>query len=414
MNNKIVIIGGGVAGMMAAIKIKELNNNAEVIILEKTNDLGKKLRITGKGRCNITFEGDFEYFKKNITTNPKFMYSSYHSFTNYDLIKFVNELGVKTKLERGNRYFLFSDDANELAEKLKSRLKKLNVKIKYNEKVEDIETVENVVKSVKTDKEVYNCDSVILATGGKSYPATGSTGDGYELAKKLGHSIVNVKPALVGVKSNDAICKQLQGLNLKNVAVTVTESNKEIFKDFGEMLFTHFGVSGPTILSSSSVINKVENTNDVTIHIDLKPGLTFENLDKRVQRDFAKYANKEFKNSLGDLLPKSLIEAVIELSGIDENKKVHQLTKEERLKLVNLLKDFKIKVSGLMSIETGIITAGGISLKEINPKTLESKLVKGLYLVGEVIDVDAFTGGFNLQIAFSTANSAALGLTLEK
>lgn len=411
-NKKVVIIGGGVAGVMAGIKIKELNSNIDVVILEKTNNIGKKLRITGKGRCNITFEGDFEYFKKNITTNPKFMYSSYHNFTNYDLIKFVNDLGVKTKLERGNRYFLSSDDANELADKLKDKLNKLGIKVKYNETVLDIGLNSNVVKNVKTDQGFYDCDYVIIATGGMSYPTTGSSGDGYRLASKLGHNIVNVRPALVGVKSNDKICKELQGLNLKNVEVKVTNNNKEIFKDFGEMLFTHFGMSGPIILSSSSVINKVvdEKSNNICMHIDLKHALSFESLDKRIQRDFTKYANKEFKNSLVDLLPKSLIDVVIKLSLIDEDKKVHQITKEERLRVVTLLKDFKINVTGLMPIESGIVTSGGINLKEINPKTLESRLIKGLYFAGEVIDVDAFTGGFNLQIAFSTGNSVAMSI----
>ena len=417
-NNTLVIIGAGASGIIAAIKAKESNKNLNVILIEKTNSIGNKIKITGKGRCNITFDGDLEYFKNNITHNPKFMYSSFNRFTNKDLLSYINDLGIATKLERGNRYFLASDDASQLVNKFKDKLNKLNVIVKLNESVKEIIVKDNIALSVITDKATYLTSKVILSTGGKSYPGTGSTGDGYSIAKKLGHSIVDIKPGLVGLKSNDSICKELQGLNLKNIAITVTDTDKVIFNDFGEMLFTHFGISGPVVLSSSSKINRVDNleekliNNNIIFHIDLKPALDKDTLDKRLQKDFAKYSNKEFKNALNDLLPKSMIDTIINLSNIDENKKVHQISKEERLKLLNLLKDFKININALMSIETGIITCGGINIKEINPKTLESKKVKGLYFAGEVMDIDAYTGGFNLQIAFSTGVSASYYATL--
>ena len=414
MNNNLIIIGAGASGIIAALKAKENNNKLNVILLEKTGSIGNKIKITGKGRCNITFDGDLEYFKKNITHNPKFIYSSFNRFSNEDLLKYVEDIGVKVKLERGNRYFLASNDADELVDKLRNKLKTMKVVTKLNESVKEIIVDENNnVKSVITDKNEYLTNKVILATGGKSYPGTGSTGDGYNIAKKLGHNITSIKPGLVGLKSSDNICKQLQGLNLKNIAITVTDSNKNIFNDFGEMIFTHFGISGPVILSSSSKINRVENLeeklkeNNIVLHIDLKPALDKDTLDKRLQRDFSKYTNKEFKNCLNDLLPKSIIDVIIKLSMIDEDKKVHQINKEERLRLLNLLKDFKVNISGLMSVETGIVTCGGIDLKEINPKTLESKKVKGLYFAGEVMDIDAYTGGFNLQIAFSTGVTAS-------
>ena len=417
-NNTLVIIGAGASGIIAAIKAKENNKSLNVILVEKTNSIGNKIKITGKGRCNITFDGDLDYFKSNITHNPKFIYSSFNRFTNNNLLSYINDLGVDTKLERGNRYFLASDDASQLVDKFKDKLNKLNVIVKLNESVKEIVVDNNMVTSVVTDKSTYLTSKVILSTGGKSYPGTGSTGDGYNIAKKLGHNIIDIKPGLVGLKSNDKICKNLQGLNLKNVAITVTDTNKVIFNDFGEMLFTHFGISGPIVLSSSSKVNRVENleekliNNDIVFHIDLKPALDKDALDKRLQKDFTKYANKEFKNALNDLLPKSLIDTVIDLSNIDRDKKVHQINKEERLRLLDLLKDFKININNLMSVETGIVTCGGINLKEINPKTLESKLIKGLYFAGEVMDIDAYTGGFNLQIAFSTGVTASYFATL--
>lgn len=411
----VVIIGAGAAGMIAAITSAKEGNN--VTLLEKTSDAGNKLKITGKGRCNLTFDGDFEYFSKNIAVNNKFMYSAYDNFSNKDTINFFNNLEVKTKLERGNRMFLESDNANEIVLALKKELKKYNVNLVYNSNVKKILTEENRVTEVLLENQTrIPCDKCIIATGGKSYPKTGSTGDGYVLAQALGHKVVDIKPALVPLKSNDNICKQLQGLTLKNVEIKVLDSGKCVYTDFGEMLFAHFGLTGPIILSSSSKINRIKDLGNklkeksIYISIDLKPALSTDVLDKRLQRDFEKYTNKEFKNSLEDLLPQKLIPYIIKESNINEDKKVHQITKEERLTLCNLLKNLKVNIVELMSIETGIVTSGGISTKEINPKTMESKIVKGLYFAGEVIDIDAYTGGFNLQIAFSTGYVAGKGL----
>jgi len=411
----VVVIGAGAAGMIAAITSSKEGNN--VTVLEKTGDAGNKLKITGKGRCNLTFEGDFEYFSKNIAVNNKFMYSAYNNFSNKDTINFFNNLGVKTKLERGNRIFLESDNANEVVSALKKELKKNNVNLVYNSNIKKILTEENKVIGVLLDNNTkVPCDKCIIATGGKSYPKTGSTGDGYILAQALGHTVVDIKPALVPLKSNDSICKELQGLTLKNVEIKVLDSGKCVYTDFGEMLFAHFGLTGPIILSSSSKINRIKDLGSklkeksIYISIDLKPALSIDVLDKRLQRDFEKYTNKEFKNSLEDLLPQKLIPYIIKESSIDEDKKVHQITKEERLNLCNLLKNLKVNIAGLMAVETGIVTSGGISTKEINPKTMESKIIKGLYFAGEVIDIDAYTGGFNLQIAFSTGYVAGQNL----
>ncbi|MDF2865716.1 MAG: FAD-dependent oxidoreductase [Clostridia bacterium] len=415
----VIVIGGGAAGMMAAIISAREGNN--VTILEKTGDVGNKIKITGKGRCNLTFEGDFEYFSKNIAVNNKFMYSPYSSFSNKDTIKFFNDLNVKTKLERGNRIFLESDNADEAVIALRSELKKNKVKIVYNSQVKKIITDDDKIKSVLIENgEKIDCDKCIIATGGKSYPKTGSTGDGYTLAKDLGHNIIEIKPALVPLKSNDSVCKELQGLTLKNVEIKVIDDNKCIYTDFGEMLFAHFGLTGPIILSSSSKINRVKDletklrNKKIYINIDLKPALSLEVLDKRLQRDFEKYTNKEFKNSLSDLFPQKLIPYIIKESKINEDKKVHQITRDERLNLCNLIKNLKVNIDNLMGIEVGIVTCGGVSTKEINPKTMESKLVKGLYFAGEVIDIDAYTGGFNLQIAFSTGYVAGKNFNCEE
>lgn len=406
MLEKVVIIGAGPAGCIAALVA---SSKYDVVIVEKNESIGKKLGITGKGRCNITFEGDFEYFKNNILENGKFMYSSYNLFNNAKLIQFINDLGVGVKLERGNRYFLESDDAMELVYSLKNELKRKNVKVIYNSKVYNIE--KSLARGFRIDienKESIYADKCVIATGGKSYPATGSEGDGYTLAKNLGHNVTCIRPALVGIKSNDKLCSFMQGLTLKNVNLRVLDSNKEIISLFGEMLFTHFGLSGPLSLSASSKITRIDNLeekikeNQIMISIDLKPALNDQILDKRICRDFLKYNNKELKNSLYDLLPKSIIPCVIQKSNLDPSKKVNEITKLERKSLVMAIKNFDILVSGLMPVQTGIVTAGGIDLKQINPKTMESKLVPNLYFIGEVIDIDAYTGGFNLQIAFST------------
>lgn len=409
----VVVVGGGPAGMIAGITSAEEGNN--VILVEKNSSLGNKLKITGKGRCNLTFDGDEEKFRNNIVNSSKFMYSSFSNFNNKDVVDFFNKLGVKTKVERGGRVFPVSDSAMDVVNALKNKLKKENVKIKYNSRVVEIITENEKISGVKLENGTeIACDKCIIATGGKSYSSTGSTGDGYILLEKLGHSIKEIKPGLVPLKSEDKICKELQGLSLRNVKVSIIDktNNKILYSEFGEMMFSHFGVTGPVILSASSKLNTVKNIKEkiknkqIELVIDLKPALSFEVLDKRIQRDFEKYTNKEFKNSLNDLLPQKLISPIINLSKIDKEKKVHQITREQRENLVNIVKNLKINISGFMPLDMAIVTSGGINTKEINPKTMESKIVKGLYVVGELLDVDAYTGGYNLQIAFSTGVAA--------
>lgn len=406
---KVVVIGGGAAGMLAAITSAKEDN--DVIILEKTSSLGNKLKITGKGRCNITFAGNEEDFKKNIVSNYKFMYSSFSSFSNEDVIKYFNSIGIKTKIERGGRVFPENDRAEDVVLALEKEIKKYNIKVMYNAKVTKLIVENSNIKAVKLENgEIIKLDKCIITTGGKSYSSTGSTGDGYKLLKDVGHSITEIFPALVPLKSDDIICKRLQGLSLKNVSVKFVDktTKKEIYSDFGEMMFSHFGLTGPVILSGSSRLNKVKNiteklkNKDIEVIIDLKPALDVNMLDKRIIRDFEKYLNKEFKNSLDDLLPQKMIPVAIEKSGIKEDIRVHQITKEQREKLVNIIKNLKLDITGFMPIDMAIVTSGGVNVKEVNPKTMESKIVKGLYIAGELLDLDAYTGGYNLQIAFST------------
>ena len=411
--SKVIIIGGGPAGMMAAITAKE--NKNDVLIIEKNNQLGKKLLITGKGRCNITSSSDMDTFIRNTPGNGMFLYSAYQQYTNKDIIKFLNKQGLEVKEERGNRIFPVTDKSIDVLKCFTKKLKELNIDIKYNEKVLEI-LVENIdgktkVTGVKTNSEILKADKVILATGGKSYPLTGSTGDGYKLAQKLGHSITEIKPSLVPLKAyNKSECKQLQGLSLRNVKIKLMdiEKNKKIYEDFGEMIFTHFGVSGPIILSASAHlvryknIERLFNEKKIILKIDLKPALQDKKLNDRVLRDFEQVKNKQFKNSLDKLLPQKLIPIIIERSKINPNKKVNEITKKEREKLIKEIKDFEIEIVGFRPIDEAIITSGGINIKEIDPKTMESKKVKGLYFAGEIIDVDSYTGGFNLQIAYST------------
>lgn len=407
---KVLIIGGGPSGMIAAISSSQDKNN-EVILFEKMNMLGKKLLITGKGRCNITSSIDIHEFIQNITGNGKFMYSAFENFTNDDIIKLLNKNGVKTKVERGNRVFPASDKSIDVRNALERELKTRNVKIKLNTKVKSILADDNKAIGIELEggEKVY-ADKIILATGGKSYPLTGSTGDGYIMAKKLGHTIITPKGSLVPLTSKDNDVKSLQGLSLRNVKIILKdiEKNKKIYEDFGEMLFTHFGVSGPTILSSSAHLLRYKNSEElmkndkIKLFIDLKPALTNEQLDLRIRRDFDENKNKQFKNSLDKLLPKKMIEVIIKRSKINEEKKINEITKEERRNLVELLKNFEVNINGFRPIEEAIVTAGGINVKEIDPKTMESKLVRNLYFAGEIIDVDAYTGGFNLQIAYST------------
>ncbi len=416
---KVVIVGGGPAGMLAGISAIKSKN--EVIIIEKMDILGKKLLITGKGRCNITSNLPMDEFIKNVPGNGKFLYSSFNNFTNKDIVNILEEEGVKTKVERGQRVFPMSDKAIDVRDELLNKLIKLGAKIYKNSEAKEIIVKDKKViglkyKSENVIKEI-KCDKLILATGGKSYPLTGSTGDGYKLAEKVGHTVTKIRPSLVPLevdKSYINICKELQGLSLKNVKIYLIDINKgkNIYEDFGEMLFTHFGVSGPTILSSSAHllrykdIDNLLKENKIELRIDLKPALTEKKLNERILRDFSEEKNKEFKNSLNNLLPKKMIELIVRISEINPEKKVNEITKEERKKLVHILKNLNFIIRGFRNIEEAIITAGGIDIREINPKTMESKIVKGLFFAGEIIDVDAYTGGFNLQIAYSTGYTA--------
>lgn len=400
---KVIIIGGGPAGMLAAIKSKKEKN--QVTIIEKNKILGKKMLITGKGRCNITSGVDMSEFIKNVPSNGKFLYSSFKNFTNKDILKLLN---IPVKLERGNRYFPVSDKAKDVVDALEKELS--GVEIVTNTSATEIITKNNEAIGVKTNKGDFFADKIILATGGKSYPLTGSTGDGYEMAKKLGHTITQIKPALVPLvakKESKIKCQQMQGLSLRNVGLKLFNNNKLIYEDFGEMLFTHYGVTGPIILSASSHLVRQELKN-LRIEIDLKPALTDEKLDERILRDFETEKNKEFRNSLDQLLPQKMIPVILEILQI--NKKVNEVKKVERQKLVRTLKHFSIEIEGFRDISEAIITSGGINVKEINPKTMESKLIKNLYFAGEIIDVDAYTGGFNLQIAYSTGYTAGIGV----
>ncbi|MBB1553672.1 MAG: NAD(P)/FAD-dependent oxidoreductase [Clostridiales bacterium] len=400
---KVIIIGGGPAGMLAAIKSKKEKN--QVTIIEKNKILGKKMLITGKGRCNITSGVDKSEFIKNVPSNGKFLYSSFKNFTNKDILKLLN---IPVKLERGNRYFPVSDKAKDVVDALEKELS--GVEIVTNTSATEIITKNNEAIGVKTNKGDFFADKIILATGGKSYPLTGSTGDGYEMVKKLGHTITQIKPALVPLvakKESKIQCQQMQGLSLRNVGLKLFNNNKLIYEDFGEMLFTHYGVTGPIILSASSHLVRQELKNP-RIEIDLKPALTDEKLDERILRDFETEKNKEFRNSLDQLLPQKMIPVILEILQI--NKKVNEVKKVERQKLVRTLKHFSIEIEGFRDISEAIITSGGINVKEINPKTMESKLIKNLYFAGEIIDVDAYTGGFNLQIAYSTGYTAGIGV----
>ena len=413
---KVIVIGGGPAGIISAISSAQNGDN--VILIEKNNSLGKKLLITGKGRCNITSAINIEEFIKNIPGNGKFLYSAFQNFTNIDIIKLIEQNGIKVKEERGNRIFPVTDNAKDVLKCLEKELRKYNnIEILLNTKVKEILEENREVKGVLLNSgEKLFASKVIIATGGKSYPLTGSTGDGYKIANKLGHTVEKIRGSLVPLTADKMLCQSMQGLSLRNVKIQIKdfEKNKKIYEDFGEMLFTHFGVSGPTILSSSAhllrykEIDRLLKENKIKLIIDLKPALSEEELDRRIRRDFEEFINKEFKNSLEKLLPKKMIEQAIRLSGINATKKVNEITKEERRNLVKLIKNFEVTIDGFRPVEEAIVTAGGISVKEINPKTLESKLIKGLYFAGEVIDVDGYTGGFNLQIAYSTGYTAGM------
>lgn len=388
-------------------------NGHEVHLYEKNEKLGKKLFITGKGRCNITNAADMETLFDNVVSNRKFLYSAFYSFTNRDMIDLLEGLGVRTKVERGDRVFPVSDKSNDVIRALQGEMERLGVKIHLQREVTDIVVEEGVYQGVKVkgEKKTLHSSCVIITTGGFSYQVTGSTGDGYRFAKEMGHKVTDVNPSLVPLVIKQSFCKEMQGLSLKNVEVTITQGKKQVYQNFGEMLFTHFGVSGPLILSASSFITKfVTQGKDLTLAIDLKPALSEEQLDDRIIRDFEKNINRQFKNSLDELLPKKMIPIVIRLSDIDPDKKVNTITKEERKILVSVIKQFKMEIAGFRGFNEAIITKGGISVKEINPSTMESKLVPGVFFSGEVLDLDALTGGFNLQIAWSTSYTAGVSV----
>ncbi len=395
--SKVIVIGAGPAGMMAAMTAAKKH---EVILLDGNNRLGKKLFITGKGRCNVTNAKDISEFFDFIPGNPYFLYSSLYSFTNEDTMNFFNEQGIELKVERGGRVFPKSDKSSDIIKGLTNGLMKEKVNIMLDSKVTDIIYEKNNIQEVVINgNKKLKGDYYIIATGGASYPATGSQGDGQKYAEKGGHNIVKLKPSLVPIEIKDEWVKEVMGLSLKNISVTIKEGTKKVYKEQGEMIFTHFGVSGPLILSGSRFIKEGKK---YTLSIDLKPALDIQELDKRIQKDFKKYINKDFKNSLDDLLPKKLIPVIIRLSNINENKKVNEITKEERRNLVNLMKNLSMEVKGLRDISEAIVTAGGVDIKEIDPSTMKSKIINNLSFAGEVMDVDAFTGGYNVQIALST------------
>lgn len=405
---KVVVIGAGASGMMAA-KVA-CDRGYEVVVLEKQKRCGMKLAITGKGRCNITNNCEIEELIENVPTNGKFLYSAFYTFTNDQVIDMFNSLGVETKTERGKRVFPVSDKAADVVRALERQMRENdNIEVLLNSKVDKI-----IAKNDKVDKVVLSngreikCDSVILATGGVSYPKTGSTGDGYRFAKSLGHTIIKPKPSLIGLEVNEDFIRDLEKLALRNVKIDVYNGkNKKIYEDFGEMEFTKYGLDGPIIKSASCRMGDMSK-DTYKIELDLKPALDEEKLDKRIQKDFQKYANKNFENSLNDLLPKKLIPVVVKLSGIDPYKKVNQISKEDRKNLLHTIKKMTFTVKNYRPIEEAIITSGGVKVSEINSSTMESKLVEGLFFAGEIIDVDAYTGGFNLQIAFSTAYLAGI------
>ena len=399
----VIVVGGGAAGMMAAGTCAYYGAN--VTLLEKNSRTGRKILVTGKGRCNITNDCDKDTFLENVPTNPRFLYSAINNFDSQDTISFFNDLGLETKTERGNRVFPVSDRAMDVADTLYSYVKHNGVKVVESTVKSLITQGDKVTGVVDANGREFFADSIIIATGGMSYPGTGSTGDGYALAKSVGHTVTNLMPSLVGLVSSDSFCGELQGLSLRNIALTAYENNKVIYKDFGEMVFTHKGVSGPVVLSASAHMRHFDKKS-YHISLDLKPALSEEKLDLRLQREFSNHINNQINNSLKELLPKKLIPVIIKRWGIAETKKCNSITKEERKTLLDLLKNFTVNISSLGSLSEAIITSGGISTKEINPKTMESKLISNLFFCGEVIDVDAYTGGFNLQIAFSTGRLA--------
>ena len=405
--SNVIVVGGGAAGMMAAVFAAR--NGQNVQLLEKNEKLGKKLFITGKGRCNITNAADIEDLFTAVISNPKFLYSGFYSFTNQQVIDFFEELGVKTKVERGERVFPVSDHSSDVIAAFSRELKSLGVSVSLHTEVKELLCEQDKVCGVLlTNGKKMKADAVIVATGGISYPSTGSTGDGYRFARETGHRVTELLPSLVPMEVRQWYAKELQGLSLRNIEIRITDGKKKLYEEFGEMLFTHYGVTGPVILSASSVMGKTLRKKELTLHIDLKPALSEEQLDKRILREFDANHNKQYKNSIDSLFPAKLKPVMIELSEIEPEKKVNEITKEERQRLVHLIKDFTMTLTGLRGYNEAIITKGGVSVKEIDPGTMESKIIKGLYFAGEVLDLDAVTGGYNLQIAWSTGYLAGI------
>ena len=418
--SKVLIAGGGAAGMMAAISAAEKGNRVE--LYEKNEKLGKKLFITGKGRCNITNAADIEEFFPAVVSNPKFLYSAFYSFTNEQVIRMFERLGVKVKTERGGRVFPVSDRSSDVIKALKKEMERLGVNVHLNSEVKELIIEERnegqeadgrnrIVRGIVLSSGKKICgDAVIVATGGISYPSTGSTGDGYRFAAGCGHKVTELSPSLVPMEVKEWYAGSLMGLSLRNVGVQITDGRKKLYQEFGEMLFTHYGVTGPVILSASSIVGRQLKKKELILHIDLKPALTEEQLDRRVLREFEANHNRQFKNSVDSLFPAKLRPVMVELSGIPEEKKVNEITREERLRFVRQIKDFQMTLTGLRGYREAIITKGGVSVKEIDPGTMESKLAAGLYFAGEVLDLDAVTGGYNLQIAWSTGFLAGTGV----
>lgn len=402
---KTLIVGGGAAGMLASIYAAR--NGDQVWLFEKNEKLGKKIYITGKGRCNFTNAGSMEELLESVLTNRKFMFSSLYGYNNFDVMDFFEEMGMDYKIERGNRVFPVSDHAYDVIDALHRAMRKAYVHIYLNTKVEKLDIREGRVAGLVADGEYFSGDKIIVATGGLSYPTTGSTGDGYEFAKNAGHEVTELYPSLVPLNTKEDYIKEMQGLSLKNVTLSIYDEGKVLYEDFGEMMFTHFGVTGPLVLTASAGLGKTIKKKSLQAYINLKPALTEEQLDARLIREFESGHTKQFKNVIGHLYPAKMVPIMIDLSGIKADKKVNEITREERKQLLDLTRKFPFTITGLRDYKEAIITKGGVDVKEINPKTMESKLIRGLHFAGEVLDVDAVTGGFNLQVAWSTAYAAA-------
>ena len=412
--NKVIIVGGGAAGMLASIIAAK--NGCAVTLFEKNEKLGKKVYITGKGRCNVTNNCDPEELLQAVMSNPKFLYSAFYSFTSQDMMQLLEDAGVSLKTERGNRVFPVSDHSSDIIHGLEQLMKKYGVQIHLRSEVKNLLTENGIVTGIQlTDNKVYTADAVIVATGGLSYPTTGSTGDGYRFAVETGHTVTECMPSLVPLTTKEAYIPLMKGLSLRNVELTIKRGKKTVYQDFGEMMFTHFGITGPLVLSASAKIGKfLQKGEELSAYLDLKPALSHEQLDDRILREFSSAQNKQFKNVIGVLFPSSLTPVIIGLGPIPEDKVIHDISREERLAFGSLIKAFPFTITGLGGFSEAVITRGGVSVREIQPGTMESKKIKNLYFIGEVLDLDAMTGGYNLQIAWSTAYLAATDVCRNK